>query len=83
METIKTRDTWNPETWTDKDREFLDAARNLTEDEMQFLLEFMQLLNGHPERAEIANKYMNKDSNKYNIKNPEGRGELLEILRAS
>ena len=76
-------DMWNPETWTDQDRQFIDAARKLTDDEKEFLIEFMQLLDGHPERAEISNKYMNRDSNKYNVKNPEGWAELLEILRAS
>lgn len=80
---MATKDIFNPATWTEQDRQFIDAVRNLTEDEMQFLLEFMQLLNGNPERAEIANKYMNRDSNKYNVKNPEGWAELLEILRAS
>ena len=78
-----TRDTWNPATWTDTDRAFLDAARKLTDDEKQFMIDILQLMEGHPERSAIVHKYIDEMGRGHTLHTPEGRAELLDMMRAT
>jgi hypothetical protein len=43
MEARTQWDMWNPETWTDTDRAFIDAARNLTPEELEKMLVLVKL----------------------------------------
>jgi DNA replication initiation complex subunit (GINS family) len=83
MEARTQWDMWNPETWTDDDRAFLDAARKLTEDEKQFMIDILQLMEGHPERAAIVHKYIDEKGRGHTLRTPEGRAELLDMMRAT
>lgn len=83
METIKTRDTWNPETWTDKDREFLDAARQLTPDEQQLIIDMLQIMNAaEPARREAMQNFVLQQAGNYRLRTAEGRAAFLEALQA-
>lgn len=77
-----TKDIYNPETWTDKDREFLDIVRKLDDEQKNFLLEFMQLVDADPEKKEARKQLADKLITKDTIRTAAGRASFLEALKA-
>lgn len=76
------QDIYNPETWTEQDRQFLDAARKLTPDEMQFMIDLMQLIDADPLKSEARADAAEQLASRYKLRTAEGRASLLEALRA-
>lgn len=73
-----TQDIYNPTTWTEQDRQFIDAARQLSPEEMDFMLDLMQMVNDNPTRAAAAEQL----AGKYSLRTAEGRTSFLEALQA-
>lgn len=76
------QDIYNPETWTEQDRAFLDAARKLTPDEMDFMLELMQTVDADPLKSEARADFAEQQAGRYRLHTAEGRASFLEALRA-
>lgn len=76
------QDIYNPETWTEQDRAFLDAARKLTPEEMDFMLELMQLVEADPLKSEARATFAEQQAGNYRLRTAEGRASFLEALRA-
>ena len=54
------RDILDPATWTDQDREFIDAVKDLNSEEINLLMTIMELLNDNPARGEVAMNWTGK-----------------------
>ena len=76
------QDIYNPETWTEQDRAFLDAARKLTPEEMDFMLELMQLVEADPLKSEARATFAEQQAGNYRLRTAEGRASFLEALQA-
>ena len=76
------QDIYNPETWTEQDRQFLDAIIKLDDEQRAFLLEFMQLADADPEKQEARAQLAEQMATKEVIRTAEGRASFLEALRA-
>ena len=76
------QDIYNPETWTEQDRQFLDAARQLTPEEMGFLLDMMQLVKTDPLKEKARATAAEQLASRYKLRTAEGRASFLEALRA-
>ena len=76
------KDIYDPATWTDKDREFLDIVRKLDDEQKAFLLEFMQLVDADPEKKEARKQLADKLITKDTIRTAAGRASFLEALKA-
>lgn len=77
------QDIYNPETWTEQDRAFLDAARKLTPEEMDFMLELMQLVEADPLKSEARATFAEQQAGNYKLRTAEGRASFLEAMRAA
>ena len=77
------QDIYNPETWTEQDRAFLDAARQLTPEEMDFMLELMQLVEADPLKSEARATFAEQQAGNYKLRTAEGRASFLEAMRAA
>lgn len=76
------KDIYNPETWTEQDRQFLDAARKLTPEEMDFMIDLMQLVDADPLKSEARATFAEQQAGRYKLRTAEGRASFLEALRA-
>lgn len=76
------QDIYNPETWTEQDRAFIDAARQLTPEEMDFMLEMMQLIDADPLKSEARATFAEQQASRYKLRTAEGRESFLEALQA-
>lgn len=76
------KDIYNPATWTEQDRRFLDAARKLTPEEMDFMLELMQTVEADPLKSEARATFAEQQASRYRLRTAEGRTSFLEALRA-
>jgi hypothetical protein len=76
------QDIYNPETWTEQDRAFLDAARQLTPEEMAFMLEMMQTVEADPLKSEARADFAEQQASRYKLRTAEGRASFLEALQA-
>ena len=75
------QDIYNPETWTEQDRAFLDAARQLTTAEMDFMIELMQLVEADPLKSEARADFAEQQASRYKLRTAEGRASFLEALQ--
>ena len=76
------QDIYNPETWTEQDRRFLDAARKLTPEERDFLLEVMEAVEEDPQKSEARAPFAEQKAGLYKLRTEEGRNSFLEALKA-
>lgn len=76
------QDIYNPETWTEQDRRFLDAARKLSPEEMQFMIDFLQIMDADPLKSEARAEAAEQLAGQYKLRTAEGRESFLEALRA-
>lgn len=81
MEQVQ-KDIYNPETWTEQDRAFLDAARQLNPEEMQFMIDLMQLVEADPLKSEARATAAEQLASRYKLRTAEGRASFLEALQA-
>jgi len=77
-----TKDIYNPATWTEQDRAFLDAACKLTPEEMAFMLEMMQTVDADPEKSAARADFAEQQAGNYRLKTAEGRAAFMAALRA-
>ena len=75
---MTTRDCMNPATWTDTDREFLDAAMKLDAEQMDFMIEIMERSNADPAAAD----FIHANIDNFRLNTIEGRAAFLDALRA-
>ena len=75
------QDNYNPETWTEQDRAFLDAARQLPPEGMDFMLKLAQLLEANPLKSE-ARAAAEQLANQYDLRTAAGKKSFLEALQA-
>ena len=75
-----TKDIYNPETWTEQDREFLDAVRQLTPAEMKFTIDLIEILNADPGTARAY--FAEKQARNYKLRTEEGRAAFMAALKA-
>ena len=80
MET--TKDIYNPETWTEQDRRFLDAIIKLDDEQRAFLLEFMQLADADPKKSKARADFAEQQAGNYRLKTTEGRAAFIAALKA-
>lgn len=76
------QDIYNPETWTEQDRAFLDAAMQLTPAEIDFMIELMQLVEADPLKSEARADFAEQQASRYKLRTAEGRASFLEALQA-
>lgn len=76
------KDIYDPATWTDEDREFLDAVRKLTPEEKNFLLELMNAIDEDPQKSEARASFAEQKAGLYKLRTEEGRNSFLEALKA-
>ena len=76
------QDIYNPETWTEQDRRFLDAARKLTPEEMDFLREVMNAVDADPLKSEARADFAEQQAERYKLRTEDGRNAFLEALKA-
>lgn len=76
------QDIYDPATWTDEDRKFLDTVIKLDDEQKGFLLEFMQLVDADPEKKEARKQLADKLITKDTIRTAAGRASFLEALKA-
>ena len=76
------QDIYNPETWTEQDRAFLDAAMQLNPEEMAFMLELMQTVDADPLKSEARAAFAEQQASRYKLRTAEGRALFLEALKA-
>lgn len=76
------QDIYNPETWTEQDRQFLDAAMKLTPAEMDFMIELMQTVDADPLKSEARAEFAEQQASRYKLRTAEGRALFLEALKA-
>ena len=76
------QDIYNPETWTEQGRAFIDAARQLTPEEMDFMIELMQLVEADPLKSEARADFAEQQASRYKLRTAEGRASFLEALQA-
>lgn len=76
------QDIYNPETWTEQDRTFLDTARELTPAEMDFLLEVMKAVDADPQKSEARATFVEQKAGLYKLRTEEGRNSFLKALKA-
>lgn len=76
------QDIYNPETWTEQDRRFLDAARKLSPEEMQFMIDFLQIMDADPLKSEARAEAAEQLAGQYKLRTAEGGESFLEALRA-
>lgn len=77
-----TKDIYDPATWTDEDRKFLDTARKLTPEERDFLLEVMEAVEEDPQKSEARATFAEQKAGLYKLRTEEGRNSFLEALKA-
>ena len=70
---------YNPEEWTDQDREFLDKVSKLSHEDRDFLLKILLMSEGGKEVAE----FIEREAPHYRLSTPEGQHELIEAIRAA
>ena len=80
--TNMTNDIYNPETWTEQDRAFLDTARRLTPAEMDFLLEVMNAVDEDPQKSEARADFAEQHASQYKLRTEDGRNAFLQALKA-
>lgn len=80
MET--TKDIYNPETWTEQDREFLDAARKLNPDELDFMIDLMKFVDADPKKSKARADFAEQQAGNYKLKTTEDRAAFIEALKA-
>lgn len=77
------QDIYNPETWTEQDRAFLDAARQLTPEEQQLIIDMLQIMDAaEPARREAMAQFAKGQAANYRLRTAEGRALFLEALQA-
>lgn len=76
------QDIYNPETWTEQDRAFIDAARQLTPEEMEFMAAMMQLVDADPLKSEARATFAEQQASRYKLRTAEGRESFLAALQA-
>lgn len=76
------KDIYDPATWTEQDRTFVDTARNLTPAEMDFLLEVMKAVDADPQKSEARATFAEQKAGLYKLRTEEGRNSFLEALKA-
>ena len=79
---MEQKNIYNPETWTEQDRAFLDTARKLTPEEMGFLLEVMEAVDADPQKSEDRADFAEQKAGLYKLRTEEGRNSFLEALKA-
>ena len=57
---MKKDDIFNPKTWTEQDREFLDIAMKLNSEQKLLLIEVMELIENRPDRMDFALSWKGK-----------------------
>ena len=77
-----TQDIYNPETWTEQDRKFLNAAMRLTPAEMDFMIEVMKAVDEDPQKSEARATFAEQKAELYKLRTEEGRNAFLEALKA-
>ena len=77
-----TKDIYNPATWTEEDREFLDAARKLNPEELNFILDLMLFIEADPEKSAARADFAGEQAEYYKLKTAEGRAAFMAALQA-
>lgn len=72
----------NPAEWTDTDRAFLDAARKLTAEEQQLLIDMIKIIKAQaPDRQRAMQEFAETEAGNYKLRTAEGRAAFLEALQ--
>lgn len=80
---MATKDIFNPATWTEQDRQFIDAARRLDPEQKEFMIQFMDYLAAlDPARKDKVIAYIMKNADKSALNTPESRAAFMQELRA-
>lgn len=78
------QDIYNPETWTEQDREFIDLARQLTPEEQQLIIDLLQIMDAaEPARREAMQNFATQQAGNYKLRTAEGRASFLQDLQAA
>ena len=80
---MATKDIFNPATWTEQDRQFIDAAMRLDPEQIEFMIQFMKYLAAlDPARKDKVIAYIMKNADKSVLNTPESRAAFMQELRA-
>ena len=77
-----TQTIYDTAAWTERDRAFIDIARNLAPDEMDFMGDLMQFISADPVKSEARKDFARQQANRYHLRTAEGRQSFLQALRA-
>ena len=78
-----TKELYNPATWTAENRAFLDAARQLTPEEQQLIIDLLQIMDAaEPARRAAMQQFAEAQAANYRLRTAEGRAAFLEALQA-
>ncbi len=78
----RAKDIYNTDTWTDQDRQFLDLVQKLNPEEMDFISDFMQLIEADPEKSSARADFAEQQAGNYKLKTAEGRAAFMKALKA-
>ena len=80
---MATKDIFNPATWTEQDRQFIDAARRLDPEQIEFMIQFMDYLSAlDPARKDKVIAYIMKNADKSVLTTPESRAAFMNELQS-
>ena len=75
------RDIFDPATWTDEDRYFIDTVRKLTTEEQQFLIDFILFIEEQePARRELMAQFAEDNAKNYRLRTIEGQESFMAAL---
>lgn len=77
---MEEKDIFNPATWTEQDRQFIDAARRLDSEQLDFVMWFLEYANAaDPEKRKRMNDYVQQMEGTP-INTAEGRAAFREKI---
>lgn len=80
---METKDIFNPATWTEQDRQFIDAARRLDPEQIEFMIQFMDYLAAlDPARKDKVIAFIMEKAEKSVLNTPESRAAFMNELQS-
>ena len=73
-------DTYNPETWTEKDKAFLDRAMKLSPENRDFLIKILLI---SEKGGDAVSEFIQREAPHYRLSTPEGQEALISAISSA
>jgi len=67
---------------TEQQRRLVDAALELTPEELKFMIEVMKIVDSAPEKSDARADFAEQHARNYSLRTAEGRKSFLDALRS-